>query len=77
MEVDLWTSGNRAFRCKDTNGLLEIALHLSAPTLEELRQKVKNLPPSFCDEQRQAAAQLLSVVSREEHEYEVVRRLYV
>jgi hypothetical protein len=77
MEVDVWTSGNRAFRCKDTNGLLEIALHLSAPTLEELRQKVRNLPPSFCDEQRQAAAQLLSVVSREEHEYEVVRRLYV
>jgi hypothetical protein len=35
------------------------------------------LPPSFCDEQRQAAAHLLSVVSHEEREYEVVRRLYV
>lgn len=77
MEVDVWTSGNRAFRCNDTNGLLEIALHLRAPTLEELCQKVRNLPPSFCEEQRQAAVQLLSVASREEREYEVVRRLYV
>jgi hypothetical protein len=77
MEVDVWTSGNRAFRCKDTNGLLEVALHLRAPSLEELRRRVRNLPPSFCDEQREAAVQLLSIVSREEREYEVVRRLYV
>jgi hypothetical protein len=77
MEVDVWTSGNRAFRCKDTNGLLEVASHLRAPSLQELRRRVRNLPPSFCDEQREAAVQLLSIVSREEREYEVVRRLYV
>lgn len=77
MEVDVWTSGNRAFLCKDSNGLMEVALHLCAATLEELHQKVRTLPPSFCDEQRQAAAQLLNIVSREEREYEVVRRLYV
>lgn len=77
MEVDVWTSGNRAFLCKDTRGLLEVALHLRAATVEELRQKVRNLPPSFCGEQRQAAMQLLGIASREEREYEVVRRLYV
>jgi hypothetical protein len=77
MEVDVWTSGNRAFLCKDTNGLLEVALQLRAANLEDLRQKFRNLPPFFSDEQRQAAAQLLRVASLEELEYEVVRRLYV
>jgi hypothetical protein len=76
-EVDVWTSGNRAFCCKDTDGLLQIALHLRSSSLEELRRKVGNLPLSFCHQQRQAAAQLFSVVSREEREYEVIRRLYV
>jgi len=52
-------------------------LHLRAQSLEELRQRARDLPPSFRDGQREAAAQLLSVVSREEREYEVVRRLYV
>jgi hypothetical protein len=77
MQVDVWTSGNRAFLCEDTQGILEVALHLRAPNLEELRRRFRNLPAHFCDGQREAAAQLLRVVSREEREYEVVRRLYV
>lgn len=75
--ADVWTSGNRAFTCRDTSGLLRLALHLQSDSLDKLGRKVADLPASFSQEDQQSAHQLLRLAQREEQEYEAVRQLYV
>ncbi len=74
--ADVWTSGNRAFTCSDTSGLLRLALYLQSDSLDKLFRKVADLPASFSQEDQQTAHQLLRLVQREEQEYEAVRQLY-
>jgi hypothetical protein len=75
--VDVWTSGNRAFRCHDTVGL---SLFLRGLKAENglYRANRKGLPtrtgPPFAD---QTAQQVLTILETEEKEYAVIRRNYV
>jgi hypothetical protein len=76
-QADVWTSGNRAFTCRDTAGLLGLALRLQANSLDKLRCKVAEMSGTVSQEDQQSAHQLLRLVEREEQEYEAVRQLYV
>jgi len=76
-DVEVWTSGNRAFLCEDTRRFLEIARMLEANTLVALRVKVDCILNCGEPEAGQAAKQILDLVQREETDYEAIQHLYV
>lgn len=75
-EVDVWTSGNRAFRCDDCDGLAGLAQSLRSNNFAAFREKVEQFCASPMQHLRETALQLCRIVETEENEYEAIRVRY-
>jgi hypothetical protein len=71
--VDVWTSGNRTFKCLDSEALLQTARELRGKNLEEVRAKANPLRLSKNSIVSETAAQLLHIIEIEQQEIEALR----
>ncbi len=73
-QPDIWTSGNRAFRCDHPHGFLKILRSLQGNTVGELLECAATLYPIKGTDKANAVAQILALASVEQREVEALRR---